>query len=195
MAKRSNIAIKAEIRARKEAIIAELLEHYGHQLFDENFADTPRRFIDYLEEFHQPFDIEELLGDGFPGSDNTAMVVQRNIPFRMVCSHHLLPALGVGHVGYVPNTTVVGLSKLARLVQAVGTERPNLQEAINDRIADLLNKYLQPKGVIVVIDAEHTCMACRGVTTPGVFTTTSSVRGIYRDVPAARQEFFAIIKG
>ncbi len=158
--------------------------------------EPPQRFVDYLLEFAQPLRIKEVLGNGFDvdSTGSHSMVVQTNIPFRMICEHHLLPAIGRAALGYVPNATVVGLSKLTRLVQAVGTERPSIQEAICDRIANLLDAHLEPKGAIVVLRAEHTCMACRGVNAPGIFTTTSAVRGVFRDVPAARSEFFDITR-
>ena len=122
------------------------------------------------------------------------MIAQSNIPFRMLCEHHLVPAIGRAAIGYIPNKRVVGLSKLTRLVQAVGTERPSLQEYICDKVADLLFEHIDPKGVIVAIKAEHGCMACRGVNSPGVMTMTSSVKGVFRDVPAARDEFFQLTR-
>jgi len=158
-------------------------------------ADTPRRFADYLMEFRQPFKPEEILGEGFVVKDGFHnMVIQTRIPFRMACEHHLLPALGKAAIGYVPSERVVGLSKLTRLVQAAGTERPSLQESICERIADVFEKHVKPKGVCVVIKAEHSCMACRGINSPGVMTITSSVRGIFRDVPQARTEFLDLIQ-
>ncbi len=153
--------------------------------------DTPRRFTEYLLEYMQPFDPAELLKAEFKLS-YAGMVVQSHIPFRMICEHHLLPALGFASVGYIPHKKVVGLSKIARLVQAVGTEKPGLQESVTDRIVDLLNTHLEPRGVICVISAEHTCMASRGVNVPNVMTTTSSITGVFRDVPQAREEFFAL---
>jgi len=179
-----------------EEHISQVLELIGLDLITEGLKDTPRRVTRYLLEFNQPFNPTELLKDGFeaPGK-HSSMIVQTPIPFRMMCEHHLLPALGYTSIGYIPNKRVVGLSKLPRLVDAVGTERPYIQEGIGDRIADILDTHLEPRGVIVVVNAEHSCMACRGVATPGVITTTSSVRGVFRDVPQARSEFFSLING
>lgn len=166
---------------------------------DPSLVDTPKRFVAYLEEFSKPYDPKELLGEGFSNGDSphkdtvNGMVSQTNIPFRMVCEHHLLPALGTAHIGYIPHHKVAGLSKLTRLVQAVGTKRPSLQELICEEVANVLHDTLDAKGTIVVIQAEHTCMACRGVNVQKVPTITSCVRGIMRDVAQARTEFFSLI--
>lgn len=173
--------------------VKEILTHLGLSTSSGDLKDTPMRVAKFLSEFRIVTNYEELLGATFEyGKSN--LVTQSNIPFRMLCEHHLLPALGTAAIGYIPNKQVVGLSKLTRLVDAVGTEKPSIQEAITDRIADLLNKHLDPKGVIVVIRAEHSCMASRGVNVPNVHTGTSSVRGVFRDVPHARQEFFSLIQ-
>lgn len=172
----------------------EVLACLGMNLNDASLCDTPKRFIKYLLEFMQgELDIEKVLGKGFEHGSSDTMVTQSNIPFRMICEHHLLPAIGKASIGYLPNGRVVGLSKLTRLVDAVGTEKPSLQEAICDRIADLLYKTIDAKGVIVAIYAEHGCMACRGVNSPGVITSTTSIRGLYLTVPAARDEFYNTI--
>lgn len=166
----------------------------GLELDEQDLDDTPGRFIKYLREFNQPIDVEQILGTKFPCHGHHNMVVQKNIPFRMVCAHHLLPATGTASIGYVPHNSIVGLSKLTRLVQAVGVEKPSLQEHICARIAQLLEEYIAPKGVIVMLQGEHGCMAARGVNTPGVPTITSTVHGVFRDVPAARAEFFSLIQ-
>ena len=163
----------------------------------EGMRDTPERFVRYLQEFHQEADPRLILGDLFEGAPKGSihgMVVQHNIPFRMICEHHLLPAFGKAAVGYIPNGKVAGLSKLTRLVQKMGTAKPTLQELVCEEIADALDNTTQARGTIVVISGEHTCMACRGVNAPHVKTTTSTVRGVFRDVPAAREEFFNIIR-
>ena len=165
-----------------------------HLPIDDSTKETPERVARFLAEFRQEFDPEELLGEGFATNTHN-LVTQTNIPFRMVCEHHLLPALGRAAIGYVPNEKVVGLSKLSRLVDAVGTERPSLQEYITERIANILNDHLHARGVIVTTTAEHSCMACRGVAAPGVMTTVSTIKGVFRDNPAAKAEFFQLIKG
>ncbi len=155
--------------------------------------ETPRRVASYLMEFCQPFP-NNIWSGVFDANGHESIVAVSNIPFRMICEHHLLPALGHAAIGYIPKKLVLGLSKLPRLIDAVGTERPSLQEYITDRVVDLLEKNIEPSGSICVIKAEHTCMACRGVASPGVVTTTSSIRGIFRNVPAAREEFFQMIR-
>jgi GTP cyclohydrolase I len=157
---------------------------------------TPDRFISYLLEFFNPFDVDELLGEGFEAvSDKSSihgMVVQSKIPFRSVCEHHLLPMLGYAYVGYIPNKKIIGISKMTRLVEAYGTQQPTLQEAITEKVADALFDKLESKGSIVVIKAQHMCMSARGVGAPEVKTITSCVRGVFRDVSAAREEFFCL---
>lgn len=185
----------------KEDKLAEIGEHMACVLrclgmpilTDPSVRDTPTRFAKYLLEYYQPIDIDEALGRVFKSPDN-AMVLQYNIPFRMICEHHLLPATGKAAVGYVPHGQVVGLSKLTRLVQAVGTEKPSLQEHICDRIADMLHNHIKPFGTMVVIEAEHGCMACRGVNSPGITTTTSCLRGVFMNNATARAEFFSLLQ-
>ena len=193
---KDNMGIAPSDKECLEALIAKVLKTLGMDLDNPGLKETPRRFAAYLLEYHQSFNAKEVLGDGFEIPEGFhSMVVQSNIPFRMICEHHLLPAVGTASIGYVPDKRVVGLSKMTRLVQAVGLEKPTLQETIGDRIADILHGQLHPKGVIVVVSAKHLCMTARGVTTPRVQTTTSSVKGIFRDVPAARMEFFELIRG
>jgi len=189
---------KAHSKATEAAIAyaQKMMEALGIDLEDENFRDTPKRFVKYLKEFSQGYEAEEILKASFAhgGTEYHGMIAQTKIPFRGVCAHHLLPFLGEAHVGYIPNNRVVGLSKLSRLVKAVGLSTPSIQETITDKIADHLMDHLEAKGVIVVVSAVHTCMAARGVAVSGVPTTTSSVRGLFRDVPPARDEFFRLMQ-
>jgi GTP cyclohydrolase I len=169
----------------------------GFNLEDENFTDTPKRFVKYLQEYTKgEGNAEKHLQTGFAGTDNDykGMVVQTNIPFRTICPHHLLPVIGRAHLGYIPTHRVTGLSKLTRIVQDVGCEKPRMQEEITDILADMLHKGLEAKGAIVVISAEHMCMAGRGVKAHDVPTLTSSVRGNFLVVPAAREEFFDLLR-
>jgi GTP cyclohydrolase IA len=124
------------------------------------------------------------------------LVLIRDIPFSSTCEHHLVPFVGKAHVGYIPNEKgqVTGLSKLARLVDLVA-KRPNLQERITSTVADTLVEGLEPRGVIVIVEAEHFCMTMRGVRKPGAMTVTSAVRGIMRDDPATRAEVMALAMG
>ena len=158
--------------------------------------NTCMRFIEYLAEFRQPFDTEKVFGSTFDLEEgNPSMVIQTPIPFRGMCEHHLLPMTGTAALGYVPHEKVLGLSKLTRLVDAVGVERPSLQETIAHRIVDLMDKHLKPKGVMLVIKSKHGCMSCRGVTAPQTDTISSVVTGVFRDNVAARQEFMQLIQG
>jgi GTP cyclohydrolase I len=173
-----------------------VLNLIGLQL-NEGTKDTPERWVRYVLEFMQGTGpTESVIGELFDHERDDSiqgMVIQSAIPFRMICEHHLLPAIGHAHIGYLPRNKVVGLSKLTRLVDAVGTEKPTLQEAITNRIAAILFDKAECMGVMVMLEAEHTCMACRGVNRAGVKTITSSVLGVFRDVPAARSEFLSLI--
>lgn len=176
-----------------EKHLKEILILLGRNPDEEGLQETPKRVRQYFQEFHTAFNPKALLGTTFDAEGNQSMVVQSRIPFRMACEHHLLPAWGHAAIGYIPNERVIGLSKLARLVDAVGIERPSIQEGITERIAKHLSTFLKPLGTIVTISAEHSCMACRGVNTPGVVTTTCSIHGVFRDVPSARAEFFSLV--
>jgi len=166
----------------------------AHWEANESLCGTPRRFLKYLGEFIQPINIDDIFHT-FPIEEkHPGMVIQSRIPFRMVCEHHLLPATGVAALGYVPHERVIGLSKMTRLVQAVGTEIPSLQEHITQRIIDLMDEHLKPKGTMIITKATHGCMACRGVNSPEVVTTSSCVSGIFRDVLSAREEFLSLIQ-
>lgn len=171
---------------------------------DENFHDTPRRWLSYLAEYFQPYEAAADLGKSFPAPQGTTgdtlyrhgMVVQAGIPYRAVCAHHLLPVLGRAHVGYIPSDRVVGLSKLSRLVQGISHRRPSLQEDVCNEVVDMLTQFLHPVGAICVITAEHGCMAARGVSEPTrcVSTATSAVRGAFAEKPEAREEFFELVR-
>ena len=116
----------------------------------------------------------------------------REISFNSLCEHHLLPFMGVAHVGYLPNGRIVGLSKLARVVEEV-SHRPQVQERMTDQVADLLYEELDAKGVVVVLEATHTCMTIRGVRKPGSLTVTSAVRGLFKTNQSSRAEVMSLI--
>lgn len=179
-------------------LIAAALETLGFDLEDENFNGTPERLVRYLLEYKKPFSAKDVLRVGFTSThiDNgyKGILVQSGIPFRTICPHHLLPVLGVCHIGYIPHERVVGLSKLTRIVAAVGHELPRMQETVTDMIADILNEHLRARGVMVVIKSDHSCMTGRGVKVHDTPTSTSTVRGLFRDVPAAREEFFQLVR-
>jgi GTP cyclohydrolase I len=124
------------------------------------------------------------------------MVLVRGIPVYSVCEHHLVPWFGRANVGYIPNVDgrITGLSKLARLVQGYA-KRPQVQERLTTQVADTIETVLQPRGVVVVVEAEHLCMSMRGPRTPGTVTVTSAVRGVFRTSPASRAEALGLLRG
>lgn len=196
-----NFPFKSEIDSEAAEAMAEGMKAVMDGMLpgwqdDPSTEDTANRFVKYLAEFRQPFNTEKVFGSTFDTADaNPSMVIQTPIPFRGMCEHHLLPMTGVAALGYVPHEKVIGLSKLTRLVDAVGVERPSLQETIAHRIVDLMVEHLKPKGVMLVIKSKHGCMSCRGVKAPGTDTLSSVVQGVFRDNATARQEFMSLIQG
>ena len=145
---------------------------------EEHISETPGRFLQYLSEFNQDFKAEEVLGTLFHGERLSGqLVVQSGIPFRMACAHHLLPATGTALVGYEPSGKYVGLSKLTRLIDAVGTKRIGIQERVAEVACQTLYDYVHPHNALVQITAQHGCMACRGVNQQGINTTTTHYIG------------------
>ncbi len=186
---------------RNSQLIRELLANHGVDLNYIHFHNTPSRFAAYLADFFQPYDLDQVLGTGFseqsdPDDDaatpQDAMVVQCDIPFTGVCAHHLLPMIGVAHIGYIPNRKIVGLSKLFRLVHAVGHASPGVQEHYTRKICEDLTLWLEPKGLIVVVECRHACMEARGINRHGVVTKTSYIDGCFYE-PQIRAEFFNLI--
>lgn len=175
--------------AAAERAVADLLHAVGISTDTEGLRATPRRVARaYAELFTPPaFDMTTFSND--EGYDE--LVLARDIPLRSVCEHHLLPFIGVAQVGYLPGERIVGLSKLARIVEHFA-RRPQVQERLTKQVADWLDGHLQPKGVGVVIEAEHTCMTLRGVQAAGSSTITSALVGTVRDDPRTRQEFLAL---
>jgi GTP cyclohydrolase I len=138
-------------------------------------------------------DIEHLFDSVFPSEGYDGMVAVHEIAINSMCEHHWLPIHGFAHVGYLPEETVLGLSKVARVVDAYA-RRFQLQERLTKQVADAFEKYLEPKGVMVVIEAEHLCLSVRGAQKPGTITTTSAVRGAFADPSTgARDEFMRLI--
>ena len=172
-----------------ERAAADLLHALGIDTNTESLKGTPRRMARaYFELFTpNPFDMTTFAND--EGYDE--LVLARDIPVRSVCEHHLLPFVGVAHVGYIPGQRIVGLSKLARVVDHVA-RRPQVQERLTKQVAGWLDEQLQPRGVGVVIEAEHSCMSLRGIQAVGSSTITSALTGIVRDDPRTRQEFLAL---
>jgi GTP cyclohydrolase I len=183
--------------ARAVAAVRELLIAVGEDPDRPGLQDTPARVARaYAETFaglwQEP---AEVLSTTFD-EDHDEMVLVKDIPMYSTCEHHLVPFHGVAHIGYIPGEDgrVTGLSKLARLVE-VYARRPQVQERMTSQIADALADVLKPRGVLVVIEAEHLCMAMRGVRKPGSSTVTSAVRGIFRENPATRSEAMSLVLG
>ncbi len=155
----------------------------------EGLEDTPRRVADAYAELLSP---PAFRATTFPNEDGyEGLVVAQAIPFHSLCMHHLLPFRGLAHVGYLPGERILGLSKLARVVERFARDL-QIQERLTVQIADWLQAELQPAGVGVVLEAEHMCMSLRGVQQPGARTVTSALRGAIRDDPETRQEFLAL---
>src|SRR5919197_2946562 len=172
-----------------ESAAAELLVALGADLESDQLRDTPRRMAAAYAELltPQPFNLTT-----FPNEEGyDELVVVRDIPFQSLCMHHLLPFHGVAHIAYLPAERILGLSKLARVVELF-SHHLQLQERLTTQIADWLQEQLEPKGVGVLLEAEHLCMSLRGVQKPGTLTVTSALRGLVRDDPRTRQEFLAL---
>lgn len=175
--------------ARAEAAAAAFLRALGIDTAAPGLAETPRRMAEAYTEMLTPreFDLTTFPND--EGYDE--LVLARDIPVQSVCEHHLLPFTGVAHVGYLPGERIVGLSKLARVVELFA-RRPQLQERLTTQVAGWLGDRLRPRGVGVVIEAEHLCMSLRGVRAPGSTTITSALQGLLREDPRSRAEFLSL---
>ena len=167
----------------------DLLRALGVDLTDESVRDTPRRMARMYAELLTPAPFAPTTFPNDGGYDE--LVVATQIPFHSMCEHHLLPFLGVAHVGYLPGERIIGLSKLARVVELFARDL-QVQERLTTQVAGWLDDHLQPKGVGVVIEAEHLCMSLRGVQKQGARTVTSALHGLVRDDPRTRQEFLSL---
>jgi GTP cyclohydrolase IA len=175
--------------ARAERAVADLLAALGQDPSSEQLLDTPRRVAATFAELLTPTPFAPTTFPNDEGYDELVLV--RAIPFQSLCQHHLLPFVGVAHVGYLPADRILGLSKLARVVELFA-RRLQLQERLTTQVADWLQAQLEPKGVGVVLEAEHFCMSLRGVQATGGRTVTSALHGLLRSDPRSRQEFFAL---
>jgi GTP cyclohydrolase I len=175
--------------AAAERAAADLLRALGVGLESESLRDTPRRMAQAYAELLTPRAFELTTFPNDEGYDELVLV--RDIPIRSVCEHHLLPFIGTAHIGYLPGERIVGLSKLARVAELLA-RGPQVQERLTKQIADRLVAELAPRGVGVVIDAEHLCMTLRGVQAPGARTLTSTLLGTLREDPRSRAEFLAL---
>lgn len=169
--------------------VTDLLVALGEDPTAEHLAGTPNRVANAFAEMltARPFDLTTFPND--EGYDE--LVLARDIPFHSLCQHHLLPFHGVAHVGYVPDQRILGLSKLARVVELFASGL-QVQERLTQQVADWLDEHVSPKGVGVVLEAEHLCMSVRGVQARGARTVTSAVHGLLRDDVRSRQEFFSL---
>jgi GTP cyclohydrolase I len=172
--------------------VRELLLALDADVDSAGLKDTPRRVADAYVELLTP---RPFRATTFPNDDHyDELIVARAIPFQSLCMHHLLPFHGVAHIGYLPADRIIGLSKLGRVLELFARD-VQIQERLTTQIADWLQRELEPKGVGVVLEAEHTCMSLRGLQKAGVQTVTSSLDGVIRDDARTRQEFLALTAG
>jgi GTP cyclohydrolase I len=182
-------------KKRIENAVRDILKAVGEDVKRRDIVDTPKRVADMYGEILSGSDKDpskelEVIFE----KDHDEIVLLKGIPLYSICEHHLLPFIGRAHVAYIPKgNRVTGLSKIARVVDIL-SKRLQVQERITTDIADVMMKKLKPKGVLVVLEAEHLCMSMRGVNKPGVLTVTSAVRGIFRDNHKTRAEALALIK-
>jgi GTP cyclohydrolase IA len=183
-------------RAKIEKGVRLLLEGIGEDPDREGLVETPRRVADMFEEIfagigRSPHEVVTAV----KGTEHDEMIMVKDIPLYSACEHHLIPFAGKAHVAYIPSEDgrITGLSKIARLVDLL-SKRPQVQERLTTEIADALDEALEPKGVFVVIEAEHLCMTMRGVKKPGSITVTSAVRGRFRTDARTRNEAFSLIR-
>ena len=175
--------------AAAEGAARDLLRAIGADADSRDLLETPRRVVASFAELLTPAEFDATL---FPNEGYDELVLVRDISFQTLCMHHLLPFHGVAHVAYLPGDSIIGLSKLARVVEFFARDL-QLQERMTVQIADWLEEELAPRGVGVVLSAEHMCMTIRGVRKPGARTVTSALRGTLRTDARTRQEFFSLV--
>lgn len=181
------------IRVKEE--MSRILVHLDPDSSRKGLKETPERVSQmWIKELTSGYDVNvPALFKTFEPEDYNGIVVVRDIPFTSVCEHHLVPFVGFAHVGYLPDKSIVGLSKLARVVKAYA-RRLQVQERITHQVVEAIEKHLKPRGVIVVLEAEHMCMTIRGVQAPGTKTVTSAVRGVFNtNEEGEKDEFFRLI--
>jgi GTP cyclohydrolase IA len=179
---------RVDAEAAERAAYA-LLGSLGLDVDSGAMLETPRRMVEAYREMLTPRSFDLTTFDNDEGYDE--LVLARDIPVQSVCEHHMLPFVGVAHVGYLPGARILGLSKLARVVELFA-RRPQVQERLTKQVADWLDDRLDPRGVGVVIEAEHTCMTLRGVRASGSRTVTSTLLGTLREDARSRAEFLAL---
>ncbi len=186
----------ARSRSEAEAAVRTLIEWAGDDPDREGLTGTPARVVRAYEDFFAGYheDPVALLATTFEETDDyDEMVVLRDIRLETHCEHHIIPILGKVHIGYLPSERVVGISKLARLVE-VFAKRMQIQEALTAQIADTIQEVLKPRGVGVIVEAAHQCMTTRGVRKPGVSMVTSRMLGCFRDDSSTRREFLSMVE-
>jgi GTP cyclohydrolase IA len=181
-------------REKVEFHIREILKLIGENVDREGLLETPARVTRMYEEIFAGYEVDprDVLGVTFD-EQHEELVIVKDIVYYSQCEHHMAPFFGKAHIGYIPSGKIAGLSKLARLVEAV-SRRLQVQERITSQIADILEEVLMPHGVMVVVEGEHLCMCARGVKKPGSKTVTSAVRGQFRQSSALRSEFLELLK-
>ncbi|MEV5029385.1 GTP cyclohydrolase I FolE [Paenibacillus sp. LPE1-1-1.1] len=189
--------VNSNVTSNREQIehhIREILKLVGEDVEREGLLETPARVTRMYEEIFAGYEVDprEVLGVTFD-EQHEELVIVKDIVYYSQCEHHMAPFFGKAHIGYIPSGKIAGLSKLARLVEAV-TRRLQVQERITSQIADILDEELMPNGVMVVVEGEHLCMCARGVKKPGSKTVTSAVRGEFRSNSALRSEFLTLLK-
>jgi GTP cyclohydrolase IA len=175
------------------AHVRRIIEALGLDVSDPNLDGTPERVAKmYLEMFHGLAEGAEPKVTFFPNDEHyTAMVMEKDIPFYSLCSHHFVPFYGHAHIAYIPNDKIAGLSKMPRILEFYA-RRPQLQERLTEQVAAFLAEKLSPQGVMVVIEARHLCVEMRGVKKSGALTVTSAIRGIFNTRPV-REEFLDLL--
>ncbi|NBD27581.1 GTP cyclohydrolase I FolE [Paenibacillus glycinis] len=186
--------VVSDNREKIEYHIRQILGLIGEDVEREGLQETPARVTRMYEEIFAGYSVDprDVLGVTFD-EKHEELVIVRDIVYYSQCEHHMAPFFGKAHIGYIPSGKIAGLSKLARLVEAV-TRRLQVQERITTQIADIMEEVLQPHGVMVVVEGEHLCMCARGVKKPGSKTVTSAVRGEFRTSAALRSEFLSLLK-
>lgn len=189
--------VNSKVTSNREQIehhVREILKLIGENVEREGLLETPARVTRMYEEIFAGYEVDpsEVLGVTFD-EQHEELVIVKDIVYYSQCEHHMAPFFGKVHIGYIPSGKIAGLSKLARLVEAV-TRKLQVQERITSQIADIMEEALKPHGVMVVVEGEHLCMCARGVKKPGSMTVTSALRGEFRSSAALRSEFLSLIK-
>ena len=186
--------VKMTDREKIEEGVRLILQGIGEDPDREGLLETPGRVARMYEEIFGGMgeDPAEPLSRQFEAPDS-GLVLEKDITFYSTCEHHLMPFFGKAHIAYLPEGRVAGLSKLARTLE-IYARRPQLQERLTSQVADALWEYLKPKGVMVMLEAEHTCMTMRGVKKPGSRTVTVAVRGAFRQDPALQEQFYRMLE-